>query len=34
MPKFDVSKRDLERLVGKEFSVEEWEDSSSMPNVN
>lgn len=26
MPKFDVSKRDLERLVGKEFSVEEWED--------
>ncbi|KUH32862.1 phenylalanine--tRNA ligase subunit beta [Thermococcus celericrescens] len=26
MPKFDVSKADLERLVGKEFSVEEWED--------
>jgi phenylalanyl-tRNA synthetase beta chain len=26
MPKFDVSKRDLERLVGHEFSVEEWED--------
>ncbi|MDK2914063.1 MAG: phenylalanyl-tRNA synthetase beta chain [Thermococcaceae archaeon] len=26
MPKFDVSKRDLERLVGKTFSVEEWED--------
>ncbi|ASJ03180.1 phenylalanine--tRNA ligase subunit beta [Thermococcus profundus] len=26
MPKFDVSKRDLEGLVGKEFSVEEWED--------
>ncbi|ACS33652.1 phenylalanine--tRNA ligase subunit beta [Thermococcus gammatolerans] len=26
MPKFDVSKRDLERLVGKEFTVEEWED--------
>ncbi|NJE06427.1 phenylalanine--tRNA ligase subunit beta [Thermococcus sp. M36] len=26
MPKFDVSKSDLERLVGKEFSVEEWED--------
>ncbi|ASJ09761.1 phenylalanine--tRNA ligase subunit beta [Thermococcus siculi] len=26
MPKFDVSKRDLERLVGKEFSVGEWED--------
>lgn len=26
MPKFDVSKTDLERLVGKTFSVEEWED--------
>lgn len=26
MPKFDVSKRDLERLVGREFTVEEWED--------
>jgi len=26
MPKFDVSKRDLERLVGKTFTVEEWED--------
>ncbi|MFA4640188.1 phenylalanine--tRNA ligase subunit beta [Pyrococcus kukulkanii] len=26
MPKFDVSKSDLERLIGKEFSVEEWED--------
>ncbi|WP_457741739.1 phenylalanine--tRNA ligase subunit beta [Thermococcus sp.] len=26
MPKFDVSKRDLERLVGKSFTVEEWED--------
>ncbi|NJE30865.1 phenylalanine--tRNA ligase subunit beta [Thermococcus sp. 18S1] len=26
MPKFDVSKADLERLVGKEFTVEEWED--------
>ncbi|ASI99757.1 phenylalanine--tRNA ligase subunit beta [Thermococcus celer] len=26
MPKFDVSKADLERLIGKEFSVEEWED--------
>ncbi len=25
MPKFDVSKRDLERLVGKTFTVEEWE---------
>ncbi|MEO2151642.1 MAG: phenylalanine--tRNA ligase subunit beta, partial [Thermococcus sp.] len=28
MPKFDVSKRDLERLVGKEFTVEEWADPS------
>ena len=26
MPKFDVSKSDLERLIGKEFTVEEWED--------
>ncbi|NJE55178.1 phenylalanine--tRNA ligase subunit beta [Thermococcus sp. 21S9] len=26
MPKFDVSKWDLERLVGREFTVEEWED--------
>ncbi|NJE46378.1 phenylalanine--tRNA ligase subunit beta [Thermococcus sp. GR7] len=26
MPKFDVSKADLERLVGKSFTVEEWED--------
>ncbi len=26
MPKFDVSKRDLERLIGKSFTVEEWED--------
>lgn len=26
MPKFDVAKSDLERLVGREFSVEEWED--------
>jgi len=26
MPKFDVSKRDLERLIGKEFTIEEWED--------
>ncbi|NJE84676.1 phenylalanine--tRNA ligase subunit beta [Thermococcus sp. CX2] len=26
MPKFDVSKTDLERLVGKTFSVQEWED--------
>jgi len=26
MPKFDVSKTDLERLVGKTFTVEEWED--------
>ncbi|MCD6140258.1 MAG: phenylalanine--tRNA ligase subunit beta [Thermococcus sp.] len=26
MPKFDVAKHDLERLVGKEFTVEEWED--------
>ncbi|ASJ14323.1 phenylalanine--tRNA ligase subunit beta [Thermococcus radiotolerans] len=26
MPKFDVSKADLERLVGKTFTVEEWED--------
>ncbi|RLF90323.1 phenylalanine--tRNA ligase subunit beta [Thermococci archaeon] len=26
MPKFEVSKDDLERLVGKSFSVEEWED--------
>ncbi|AIF69823.1 phenylalanyl-tRNA synthetase [Palaeococcus pacificus DY20341] len=26
MPKFDVSKDDLERLVGKSFTVEEWED--------
>ncbi len=26
MPKFDVSKSDLERLIGKEFTIEEWED--------
>ena len=26
MPKFDVSKDDLERLVGESFTVEEWED--------
>ncbi|RLF91386.1 phenylalanine--tRNA ligase subunit beta, partial [Thermococci archaeon] len=26
MPKFDVSKSDLERLIGREFSIEEWED--------
>ncbi len=26
MPKFDVSKSDLERLIGKSFTVEEWED--------
>ncbi|CAB50290.1 phenylalanine--tRNA ligase subunit beta [Pyrococcus abyssi] len=26
MPKFDVSKSDLERLVGRSFSLEEWED--------
>ncbi|WP_297092296.1 phenylalanine--tRNA ligase subunit beta [Thermococcus sp.] len=26
MPKFDVSKADLERLVGRTFTVEEWED--------
>ena len=26
MPKFDVSKADLERLIGKTFTVEEWED--------
>ncbi|ASJ04317.1 phenylalanine--tRNA ligase subunit beta [Thermococcus barossii] len=26
MPKFDVSKQDLERLIGKSFTVEEWED--------
>ena len=26
MPKFDVSKDDLERLVGETFTVEEWED--------
>ncbi len=26
MPKFDVSKDDLERLVGQTFTVEEWED--------
>jgi len=26
MPKFDVSKRDLERLIGKDFTVEEWEN--------
>ncbi|WP_258084666.1 phenylalanine--tRNA ligase subunit beta [Thermococcus thermotolerans] len=26
MPKFDVSKADLERLVGKTFTVKEWED--------
>lgn len=26
MPKFEVSKDDLEKLVGKTFSVEEWED--------
>nr|WP_206205602.1 phenylalanine--tRNA ligase subunit beta [Thermococcus sp. CX2] len=26
VPKFDVSKTDLERLVGKTFSVQEWED--------
>ncbi|AHF79864.1 phenylalanine--tRNA ligase subunit beta [Thermococcus paralvinellae] len=26
MPKFDVAKADLERLVGKGFTVEEWED--------
>ncbi|ALV63070.1 Phenylalanyl-tRNA synthetase beta chain [Thermococcus sp. 2319x1] len=26
MPKFDVAKHDLERLIGKEFTVEEWED--------
>ncbi|WP_010477913.1 phenylalanine--tRNA ligase subunit beta [Thermococcus zilligii] len=25
MPKFEVSKSDLERLVGKSFTVEEWE---------
>ncbi|ASJ10896.1 phenylalanine--tRNA ligase subunit beta [Thermococcus sp. P6] len=26
MPKFEVSKRDLEGLVGKEFRVDEWDD--------
>ncbi|MBO8173755.1 MAG: phenylalanine--tRNA ligase subunit beta [Thermococcus sp.] len=26
MPKFDVAKDDLERLIGKSFTVEEWED--------
>ncbi len=26
MPKFDVSKDDLEKLVGESFTVEEWED--------
>ncbi|HIP89833.1 MAG TPA: phenylalanine--tRNA ligase subunit beta, partial [Thermococcus paralvinellae] len=26
MPKFDVAKADLERLVGKSFTVEQWED--------
>ncbi|AEH24710.1 phenylalanine--tRNA ligase subunit beta [Pyrococcus yayanosii] len=26
MPKFDVSKEDLERLIGKSFTLEEWED--------
>ncbi|WP_297520568.1 phenylalanine--tRNA ligase subunit beta [Thermococcus sp.] len=26
MPKFDVSKSDLEGLIGKSFTVEEWED--------
>ncbi len=26
MPKFDVSKSDIERLVGKTFSVDEWGD--------
>ncbi|WP_324735647.1 phenylalanine--tRNA ligase subunit beta [Thermococcus sp. SY098] len=26
MPKFDVAKEDLERLIGKSFTVEEWED--------
>ncbi|BAA29748.1 phenylalanine--tRNA ligase subunit beta [Pyrococcus horikoshii] len=26
MPKFDVSKSDLERLIGRSFSIEEWED--------
>ena len=26
MPKFDVAKADLECLVGKSFTVEEWED--------
>ncbi|AFK22676.1 phenylalanine--tRNA ligase subunit beta [Pyrococcus sp. ST04] len=26
MPKFDVSKSDLERLIGKSFTIEEWED--------
>ncbi|WP_048148234.1 phenylalanine--tRNA ligase subunit beta [Palaeococcus ferrophilus] len=26
MPKFDVSKSDLERLIGKSFTVEEWEN--------
>jgi len=26
MPKFDVAKHDLERLVGEEFTVDEWED--------
>ncbi|WP_297479344.1 phenylalanine--tRNA ligase subunit beta [Thermococcus sp.] len=26
MPKFDVSKSDLERLIGRSFTVEEWED--------